>query len=168
MRYRGQGHEIAVSPPLRDLTAADRATITTLFEKAYGKLYSRSIPGVDIEILSWVITVAAPAEGEPAVAMPLEPAVAKPLGLRPVLSGRPIRPKGRQTVPPRDAIRLELPGGGGYGDPRERDPKRVLDDLLDGMITADGAPRDYGVVVDKHGRIDLTETNRLRALRPPK
>ena len=82
-------------------------------------------------------------------------------------SGRPIRPKGRQTVPPRDAIRLELPGGGGYGDPRERDPERVLDDLLDGMITADDARRDYGVVVDKHGRIDLTETNRLRALRQP-
>jgi N-methylhydantoinase B len=82
-------------------------------------------------------------------------------------SGRPIRPKGRQTVPPRDAIRLELPGGGGFGDPRERDPERVLDDLLDGMITANDARRDYGVVVDKHGRIDLTETNRLRALRQP-
>ena len=83
-------------------------------------------------------------------------------------SGRPIRPKGRQTVPPRDAIRLELPGGGGFGDPRERDPERVLDDLLDGMITADDARRDYGVVVDKYGRIDLAETNRLKALRPPK
>jgi N-methylhydantoinase A len=84
MRYRGQGHEIAVSLPVRDLTAADRATITTLFEDAYGKLYSRSIPGVDIEILSWIITVAAPAEGELAVAMPLKPGVAKPLGRRPV------------------------------------------------------------------------------------
>jgi hypothetical protein len=40
----------------------------------------------------------------------------------------------------------------------------VLDDLLDGMITVDDARRDYGVVVDKHGRIDLTETNRVRAL----
>jgi N-methylhydantoinase A len=84
MRYRGQGHEIAISLPVRDLTAADRATITTLFEDAYGKLYSRSIPGVDIEILSWVITVAAPAEGELAVAMPLKPGVAKSLGRRPV------------------------------------------------------------------------------------
>jgi N-methylhydantoinase A len=84
MRYRGQGHEIAVSLPVRDLTAADRGTITTLFEDAYGKLYSRSIPGVDIEILSWVVTVAAPAEGGLALAMPLEPGVAKPLGRRPV------------------------------------------------------------------------------------
>src|SRR5258707_90023 len=38
-------------------------------------------------------------------------------------SGRPIRPKGRQTVPPRDPIRPALPGGGGFGDPRTRDPQ---------------------------------------------
>ena len=63
-------------------------------------------------------------------------------------SGRPIRPKGRQTVPPRDAIRLELPGGGGFGDPRTRDKQRVIDDVLDGLITAEEAQRDYGVVVD--------------------
>ncbi len=63
-------------------------------------------------------------------------------------SGRPIRPKGRQTVPPRDAIRLELPGGGGFGDPRTRDPQSVRDDVLDGLITADEARRDYGVIID--------------------
>jgi N-methylhydantoinase B len=67
-------------------------------------------------------------------------------------SGRPIRPKGRQTVPPRDAIRLELPGGGGFGDPRTRDRQRVIDDVLDGLITAEEAQRDYGVVVDGDGR----------------
>ncbi len=78
-------------------------------------------------------------------------------------SGRPIRPKGRQTVPPRDAIRLELPGGGGFGDPRTRDPQRVLDDVLDGLITAEEARRDYGVAVDAHGRIDAAGTERLRS-----
>jgi N-methylhydantoinase B len=77
-------------------------------------------------------------------------------------SGRPIRPKGRQTVPPRDAIRLELPGGGGVGDPRTRDPQRVLDDVLDGFITAQDARRDYGVVIDADGRVDLAATQRLR------
>jgi N-methylhydantoinase B len=77
-------------------------------------------------------------------------------------SGRPIRPKGRQTVPPRDAIRLELPGGGGIGDPRTRDPQRVLDDVRDGFITAQDARRDYGVVVDADGRLDSAATERLR------
>jgi N-methylhydantoinase B len=78
-------------------------------------------------------------------------------------SGRPIKPKGRQTVPPRDAIRLELPGGGGFGDPRTRDPQRVLDDVLDGLITHEEARRDYGVVVDAHGQLDMDATTRLRA-----
>jgi N-methylhydantoinase B len=78
-------------------------------------------------------------------------------------SGRPIRPKGRQTVPARDAIRLSLPGGGGFGDPRTRDPQQVLDDVLDDLITADEARRDYGVAIDAGGRIDFAETARLRS-----
>jgi N-methylhydantoinase B len=78
-------------------------------------------------------------------------------------SGRPIRPKGRQTVPPRDAIRLQLPGGGGFGDPRRRDVQRVRDDVLDGLITAEEARRDYGIEIDARGEIDAAETARLRA-----
>ena len=78
-------------------------------------------------------------------------------------SGRPIRPKGRQTVPPRDAIQLHLPGGGGFGDPRRRDPQSVRDDVLDGLITVEEARRDYGVVIDARGEIDLAETARVRS-----
>jgi N-methylhydantoinase B len=80
-----------------------------------------------------------------------------------VRSGRPIRPKGRQTVPPRDAIRLELPGGGGFGDPRAREPERVREDVLDGLITVAQARGDYGVVIDEDGRIDRTATARVRS-----
>jgi N-methylhydantoinase A len=77
MRYRGQGHEIAVELPVRDFTAADRSTIRELFEAAYRRLYSRAIPGVEIEILSWVVSLGAPAEGRlaaPASEQPTEPA----------------------------------------------------------------------------------------------
>ena len=77
-------------------------------------------------------------------------------------SGRPIKPKGRQTVPERDAIRLDLPGGGGFGDPRHRDPQRVTEDVLDGLISADDARREYGVVVNADGRLDAAATARLR------
>ncbi len=80
-------------------------------------------------------------------------------------SGRPIRPKGRQTIPARDAIRLSLPGGGGFGDPRSRDPQAVLDDVLDGLITAEDARRDYGVAIDAAGALDLAETGKMRATR---
>jgi N-methylhydantoinase A len=76
MRYRGQGHEITVELPVRDFTTADRATMRKLFEDAYSRLYSRHIPGVEIEILSWVVAIAAPAEGELAVAAPSLPSPA--------------------------------------------------------------------------------------------
>jgi N-methylhydantoinase B len=78
-------------------------------------------------------------------------------------SGRPIRPKGRQTVPPRDAICLQLPGGGGFGDPRIRDPQRVREDVRDGLITAEAARRDYGVAISADGEINVAETDRLRS-----
>ena len=66
-------------------------------------------------------------------------------------------------MPSRDAICLKLPGGGGFGDPRTRDPQHVLDDVLDGLITAEEARRDYGVIVDEQGRLNLSETRRIRS-----
>jgi N-methylhydantoinase A len=84
MRYRGQGHEITVSLPVRAFTADDRRHLTELFEAAYRRLYSRAIPGVDIEILSWVVSVSAPAEGELASAAALKPSEPKPRSRRQV------------------------------------------------------------------------------------
>jgi N-methylhydantoinase B len=78
-------------------------------------------------------------------------------------SGRPIRPKGRQTVPGGDVICLGLPGGGGFGDPRTRDPQHVLEDVLDGLISVEEARRDYGVAIDAELRLNPAETQRLRA-----
>jgi N-methylhydantoinase A len=84
MRYRGQGHEITVELPVRDFTAADRATMRKLFEEAYSRLYSRHIPGVEIEILSWVVAIAAPSEGGLAAPIGIQPAEPKPKSRRPV------------------------------------------------------------------------------------
>src|SRR5215475_4035794 len=84
MRYRGQGHEIAVELPVRDLTAADRSTIRELFEAVYRRLYSRAIPGVEIEILSWVVAVRAPAEGQLGAEAPERPMEPKPRSRRPI------------------------------------------------------------------------------------
>ena len=72
MRYRGQGHEIAVPlqpGPYRD---ADAAALQGAFEAAYRRLYSRVIPGIEIEVLSWVLLLSAPAPVEPGAA-PAQP-----------------------------------------------------------------------------------------------
>ncbi|OGK77742.1 MAG: hypothetical protein A2X52_07965 [Candidatus Rokubacteria bacterium GWC2_70_16] len=47
-----------------------------------------------------------------------------------------------------DVISFQLSGSGGYGDPFERDPARVLEDVLDGYVSLDQARTAYGVVVD--------------------
>jgi len=59
-------------------------------------------------------------------------------------SGRVLRGKGQQTIPPGERLRLELPGGGGFGDPRERDPKEVAADVQNGLVSAETAERIYG------------------------
>jgi N-methylhydantoinase B len=57
------------------------------------------------------------------------------------------------------------PAGGGYGDPLERDPDAVLDDVLDGLITGDMARADYGVVITGDRTVDAAATAELRASR---
>jgi len=71
-----------------------------------------------------------------------------------------------------DTIRTVSPSGGGYGDPFERDPARVLEDLRDGFIGAQAARSDYGVGVREAEAgvdgwvLDEAETARLRSRRP--
>jgi len=67
-----------------------------------------------------------------------------------------------------DVITYYSPTGGGYGDPLEREPAKVLDDVLDGFITVDHARNDYGVVLaeidDGYGwTLDKEATKTLRA-----
>lgn len=66
-----------------------------------------------------------------------------------------------------DIVRLETSGGGGYGDPLEREAQKVLEDVLNGFVSAAGAERDYGVVV-KDAHVDVEATAKLRAARKPR
>jgi len=79
-------------------------------------------------------------------------------------SGKPIRSKGRQTVAGGDFIRLELPGGGGFGDPATRDPDQVAADVADGLISRETAENDYRVALTSDGSVDRTATAQLRAM----
>jgi len=79
-----------------------------------------------------------------------------------LVSGKPIRSKGRQTIPGGDFIRLELPGGGGFGDPAGRDPDQVALDVADGLITAATAREAYRVVLTAGGGVDRAATAKLR------
>ena len=61
-------------------------------------------------------------------------------------------------------FRHELPGAGGWGDPLDRDLSLVAKDLRDGLVTLEGAARDYGVVaLGDPPQIDAAATEALRA-----
>jgi N-methylhydantoinase B len=47
-----------------------------------------------------------------------------------------------------DLLRILSVGGGGWGDPFERQPERVLQDARQHFVSVDGARVDYGVVID--------------------
>jgi N-methylhydantoinase B len=57
-----------------------------------------------------------------------------------------------------DVFRLETPGGGGYGDPKKRDPARVLNDVNEGYVSVEAARDIYGVaLVERDGAFTLDE-----------
>jgi N-methylhydantoinase B len=60
-----------------------------------------------------------------------------------------------------DVVTIVSGGGGGFGDPLERDPALVLHDVLNEKVTVEGARRDYGVVVDRLA-VDVEATDLLR------
>ena len=57
MRYVGQGHEIRVPLPARELTADDVAEIRAAYDVEYARFYDRPVPGSDVEVLSYAVVV---------------------------------------------------------------------------------------------------------------
>ena len=68
-----------------------------------------------------------------------------------------------------DTIQMITAGGGGYGDPLEREPDRVVDDVIDAKISAEAALDVYAVVLSPDGRrldVDATMTRRRQLAVP--
>ena len=85
MRYRGQGHEVAVTLPAGPYGADSEAVFRMAFEATYRALYGRTIPKLEIEVLTWTLSLA---EAKPLpVRIPDPPAAAapKPSGMRRIM-----------------------------------------------------------------------------------
>ena len=62
-----------------------------------------------------------------------------------------------------DVFRHELPGGGGWGDPLDRDPEKVREDVRNEYVTTEGAVNEYGVIIDRDDyTVDTEATRELR------
>ena len=60
----------------------------------------------------------------------------------------------------------DTPGGGGFGDARQRDPALVVLDVNEGYVTPQAATRDFAVALTRAGRkfaLDVAGTQKLRA-----
>jgi N-methylhydantoinase A len=142
MRYRGQGHEIAVTLPTRTYNAAAAASLRVAFEDAYRRLYSRIIPGVEVEILSWVLLLSAPPPAEPAAVPPSPtPYTPEPARHRPVFD-----PESGEFVTVAIYDRSDLKPGAQIAGPAV-----IVEDETSTVVTCL-----FDATVDAFGYIELT------------
>jgi N-methylhydantoinase B len=75
-----------------------------------------------------------------------------------------LAPKCQLVLKPGDVFSTIPHGGGGYGDPLDRDPERVCRDVFERMVSIDGARKHYGVVISEESRsVDTGATATMRA-----
>ncbi|MCJ7748942.1 MAG: hydantoinase B/oxoprolinase family protein [Desulfobacterales bacterium] len=76
------------------------------------------------------------------------------------VSGNPF---GLTQLKPGDVVTIDAAGGGGYGNPVEREPEMVESDVMEGYVSVEKTREDYGVVIDpKTMKVDEKATRKLR------
>ena len=139
MRYIGQGHEILVPLPVEDYGPGHAAVFRGAFEAAYRRLYGRVIGGIGIEVLSWTLTLAAPARPAP----PTLAAVESDAG---ELEPQPLfDPAGETTVEARVVLRERLRPGESLAGPA----------LITEAQTTTVVPPAWRATVDERGHLVL-------------
>ena len=125
MRYVGQGHEITVPLPVRDLTADDAATLRETFEREYSVLFRRPIPGAAIEALSWSVLISTQAQ------RPAAHAPARSSARRRRTAAAP-----SSTAAPAHRRRAALPARAHGGGRAVRGPAIIAEDETSTFVTA--------------------------------
>ncbi len=82
MRYRGQGHEITVSLPAQDYGETIAADFHRWFEEQYTRVFSRVVPGLEVEALTWTLTLSTEPQATDEKPMPEISSEAVPKGRR--------------------------------------------------------------------------------------
>ncbi len=88
MRYVGQGHEIPVALPLHPMREADVTALRAAFDLEYARFYDRPVPGSDVEVMSYAVTVATvPDAMQAPAAAPARPGPSRPQRVRDTATG---------------------------------------------------------------------------------
>lgn len=75
---------------------------------------------------------------------------------------KPLKSKAIYQLKEEDVYTIFSSGGGGWGNPLERAPESVAEDIRNEIVSNKEARETYGVVVDKDCNVDLAATSRLR------
>jgi N-methylhydantoinase B len=80
-----------------------------------------------------------------------------------LVNGESGNPFGLTQLKPGDVVTIDAAGGGGCGNPLDREPERVERDVVEGYVSPERARKDYGVIIDPETlRIDGEATRKLR------
>ena len=81
-----------------------------------------------------------------------------------LVNEEPGNPYGLTQLKPGDAVTIDAGGGGGHGNPLEREPEMVERDVMEGYVSLESAKEDYGVVIHSRTmKVDEEATRKLRA-----
>ncbi len=142
MRYRGQGHEIMVSLPDRNLTGDDGALLEEWFTEAYSNLFSRSIPNLGVEVLNWTLSLATDREGAEFVKDKTES-----YGPKPEATRRLFDPASGAWIEAGVYARADLPPGAEIAGPAV-----IVEDETTTLVT-----NGFGASVNALGQIVMTK-----------
>ncbi len=142
MRYRGQGHEIMVSLPDRNLTGEDGALLEEWFTEAYSNLFSRSIPNLGVEVLNWTLSLATDREGAEFVKDKTES-----YGPKPEATRRLFDPASGAWIEAGVYARADLPPGAEIAGPAV-----IVEDETTTLVT-----NGFGASVNALGQIVMTK-----------
>lgn len=80
-----------------------------------------------------------------------------------LINGKPGNPYGLTQLKPGDIIVMDAAGGGGYGNPLDRDLEMVENDVSEGYVSLESARKNYGVILDPQTlKVDKEATSKLR------
>jgi N-methylhydantoinase B len=80
-----------------------------------------------------------------------------------LINGARGNPYGLTQLNPGDVMILDTPGGGGYGNPLDRDPEMIERDVVEGYVSPERAKEDYGVIINPETmKVDEEATKNLR------
>jgi N-methylhydantoinase A len=149
MRYVGQGHEIPVSLPVETYGGQHGAIFQKAFEAAYRQLYGRIIESVDIEVLSWTLTISAPVQetDEPAEDSRAGRKLPDPIGWQALFD-----PSRNESVNTPVYLREHLQ----TGDALEG-PALITEDQTTTVVTSN-----YCAIIDTRGHIVMTRQEQNR------